>query len=932
MNVNVLKDKFLQIKKRTLIIISCVLLLGLVFWVWYVLQREGRSLTATINAVPTNAAVIIETRNLGRVLEFLKEGNDIWNALAGIPAVNGIDQQVSFLDSLFRYNSTASRLIKNKPFVISLHIAEKEKLEFLYFLGLPTNSDQRKLKSLITELSQNQVVVSKREFEKAEIFTLNSPESKKSGLKNFSYTVYKGVFIASASPILLEQAIKQSTSKRTFNDDADFRFISKTAGKDAKINIFLNYQQLPKFCEYFFNEKTQDFAESLKNFATWTEVDLTAKSDEINFLGFTSTSKNSKYYVDVLQSQSPRKSKIIEFLPTSTSVFATLILSDVPDFIKDFRMYTKNSAAGASFEADLEKWKNNQFQIDKFFDILENEAAILQLAATEKISPFVIFKTIEKVEAEKKLKNILTSYAKTQKESVSDYVSTYKTNVTPLFTIYQLPTSKLPQKMFGGIFSEIDVSFVTFVNDFLVFAQTKEQLHYFINEIELQQKLIEQKEWKSFFKSLTSTSNFTFFSNLRNANPFFLKHLNKESGNSFVQNNLIFQKFQGIALQFGATKGMVYTNFHAKFIPETENKNFTVWETHLDTIFTGKPQIISSAGNFTKDIFVQDEANRLYLMDEKGRILWKKDMNEKIVSKISQIDYFRNDRSQIVFSTTNYIYILDRNGKNLENFPLQLPAAATNGVTVFDYEKNKNYRLFIACDDKKIHAYSLTGKSLRDWKTPKTEAIIVSDIQYFRNMDKDYLVFTDLKQTYIANRRGEIKVKVTSQFKKSANNDFYFEPKTSKSDARLVATNTAGAVHFIYFDGNIRKLTIKPFSQNHYFYYLDINDDGFNDFVFVDNLRLEAYNRDKSLVYSYNFDEKVVQKPILFTFPRNEKKIGVLSGNQIFLFNSDGSLYKGFPMLGETPFSISYFENTLQHFNLIVGKKTKVLCNYQVHK
>ena len=50
----------------------------------------------------------------------------------------------------------------------------------------------------------------------------------------------------------------------------------------------------------------------------------------------------------------------------------------------------------------------------------------------------------------------------------------------------------------------------------------------------------------------------------------------------------------------------------------------------------------------------------------------------------------------------------------------------------------------------------------------------------------------------------------------------------------------------------------------------------------------------------------------------------------IYLFNNDGSVYKGFPLKGTTLFSISSFPDLKGRFNLIVGNNDNFLYNYSV--
>jgi hypothetical protein len=122
-------------------------------------------------------------------------------------------------------------------------------------------------------------------------------------------------------------------------------------------------------------------------------------------------------------------------------------------------------------------------------------------------------------------------------------------------------------------------------------------------------------------------------------------------------------------------------------------------------------------------------------------------------------------------------------------------------------------------------------------------------------------------------------------------------------------------------------------SKNHFFDCYDIDSDGYKDYIFIDENNLKVKKQNGNLLFSFNFDEKISKRAVIYSFPKNEKKIGVVSNktSQIYLFNSDGSLYSGFPLRGNTLFSIASMSNS-NDFNLFVGGDDCMLFNYKVKK
>ena len=69
-----------------------------------------------------------------------------------------------------------------------------------------------------------------------------------------------------------------------------------------------------------------------------------------------------------------------------------------------------------------------------------------------------------------------------------------------------------------------------------------------------------------------------------------------------------------------------------------------------------------------------------------------------------------------------------------------------------------------------------------------------------------------------------------------------------------------------------------------------------------------------------------------YQFSSGNFKLGLTeqSGQHIFLINSNGSTYKGFPLRGSSRFSIGFLKSSSSRFNLVVGGDNNYIFNYRV--
>ena len=60
---------------------------------------------------------------------------------------------------------------------------------------------------------------------------------------------------------------------------------------------------------------------------------------------------------------------------------------------------------------------------------------------------------------------------------------------------------------------------------------------------------------------------------------------------------------------------------------------------------------------------------------------------------VSQIDYYKNGKLQLLFNTENQLYMIDRLGNFVTNYPIDLPTTTHLSHALFDYDNNKKYRI-----------------------------------------------------------------------------------------------------------------------------------------------------------------------------------------------------------------------------------------------
>jgi hypothetical protein len=202
------------------------------------------------------------------------------------------------------------------------------------------------------------------------------------------------------------------------------------------------------------------------------------------------------------------------------------------------------------------------------------------------------------------------------------------------------------------------------------------------------------------------------------------------------------------------------------------------------------------------ELAIQDNNKDLYLINAKGTILWKKKLNEKISSKIFTVDIFKNNKYQLLFSSENYLHLIDRNGNYVQGYPVKLPSASTSELSVIDYDNDKDYRLFIACKNKTIYNYSIFGIKQEKFNPVRTEAEVNLPIQYAKVGLSDYLIAIDKEgKIYTFSRKGEGRIGLKNKTIENCS-AFYTD-----------ATNNINSTYIIYVDDKNNLLNKISFSD-----------------------------------------------------------------------------------------------------------------------
>ena len=149
------------------------------------------------------------------------------------------------------------------------------------------------------------------------------------------------------------------------------------------------------------------------------------------------------------------------------------------------------------------------------------------------------------------------------------------------------------------------------------------------------------------------------------------------------------------------------------------------------------------------NIFYQNAQKAICLRDETGKDLWGVPLGKSVCGTAYNVDYYANGKLQIIFGAGSSIYVIDRLGRYVTGFPLDLRKEITLGPDVYDFSGARKYNIMVLHKDNTIQMYNLKGKQPEAWKGITAEETIKALPELIKVGAKDFWVVRTSIQTLI---------------------------------------------------------------------------------------------------------------------------------------------------------------------------------------
>jgi hypothetical protein len=693
--------------------------------------------------------------------------------------------------------------------------------------------------------------------------------------RGLAFARYRNLLLLGRLPLCVEESVAQLSD---FQSHPEFRKLQYRQEKGAFCSIYLNSMLLPDFFAGALQKSRAKEAENLWASFNWLRLDVVPDSAKVKLSG----------------KMIPSPASLLEAAPDGTANPSEAVFRIIPDDVvfaarwrtPRMKSFLRDALPGGvtRFERFVLPWAEEEIAL----------ALTDPYAVSSQGGWAILVKYGDRDRAEKSL------------EAMADEVGFLQSFDYQTYPVRQL----LDESLFSPLLKpRLANPFFTFVEDYVVFANSRSGLEIIIDKHIVGKTLAANPAFLTFYEeNRDSEGILSWYVNTGSLAPLLYEYLDPPFNERIAPLLKELEKFGYAGLKF-SRQGQAYL-LQGRWTPApiAEQRGGVVWRTYLAREAVIPPSVVDRGKGKGKTVFIQDAAHTLYCLSAEGAILWRKELDGPVLSDFIPVDHYQDGNRQLLFNTRNKVYLIDLTGKDQAVFPLSIQADALAGLTAVDFEGNREYVFFVPCANGYIYGYDKRGGPLQGW-SPQTEAGRVRHpLSHFWYGGKDYLIALNESGTLHAFGRNGVRRFPPAPLKGPFLSPLYYQ--ASGDISRIAAGDVKGVVHAANLQGETftLRLQIDTTAQAR-FLFADIVGDSRNDYIALAGSEVTAYS------YSDRGFERVFRtrmdyaQDTLFAvnLPGRPKSfIGTLRRDKrlVYLLDGKGNVLPGFPLAGSTAFVV----------------------------
>jgi len=754
---------------------------------------EAREKVNLWTLVPEDAVVVLESSDHEKFLEQIQK-SELWDNIASMRAVEALTENIALLDSVSGGRKEgASRFLKRKTILTSVHVVSKTNFDFIFYIPVNTVGEHRFVRTLVDNINKSRAFEDStyeyQQFLVTDIKNLSNNDT-------FSYFTYHNNLVVSANPELIKEIIRKVNRQQLASPAAEFENINYLGQPEVFAQIFVNYRHVPPFFNIFLRDELMPDITYLASLCRNSMLGLKHQRGKIFLNGFSNPEPLSDSFYNRVKNQEPKPFALRNYLPARTALLLTFGLDRVVGFKHISPADRKNA------------WSPREIILsDSLTRTFQNELGVAYLAAPKDAG-----------QAQKIVFVQSTNPAKTtgilealRKEGTAQLNTKLTTEIYAGYTIKNIPLTQFPLLLFGSVARGFEKCYAVQVDNFTLFGPDIITLRQALADIKQGNVWANTDKQKSFLENTQQETNFSVYADTELIWRMLRRQVREKQQSSLLRHETLLKYFNQVALQFSQNRDQYYTSLvinHpvlADTVPKTVETYHTQYQTPFPNQLVSPPYFLNREVGGAARLMVQDSANIVHALRDNGQVAWSDTLNNTLIAPIYPVVFGEDKRVKYLFTTANTIYCLDQNGRNVQNFPFNLPdSVLVQRLTLINSQQPNNQLLLLNDQRGNLFMFDVVGDLKSGWEPKQLGSPLASAPQYYQvNGREVILTFHQNGYVYAFNLNGILYPGFPLAFEGTFNSDVFMKAgntlratqfTTVTQEGQLISFNLAGQV------------------------------------------------------------------------------------------------------------------------------------------
>ena len=505
----------------------------------------------------------------------------------------------------------------------------------------------------------------------------------------------RSVVVLSKSETLVKSSVRHIDKKVSVLDAPDFAKVGAAVAGDNV--LFFSNVHAGRLLPSILTRKYSSYSGFITRFCDWTAFQLKSDAKSLSLSGAGVYEGEIDEFMTVLSASLPSVSTVADVLPSYTLFAASLPMADPQTYINAYSAYLDSRQllhTNRARQRELAQ-RTGVTPADFMSKIALKEVAVAYFRCGTDIKPVLLLRT--------GADDVSLLFKGSDVKSLKGYVP----------TLHPWQYGSYASSVFGNIFDIADETCFTYIKGWVV-AGSRAVIEEYVSGKALEYSLAEYMADASNPGLMSTKSSFlSYFSFTADANS--LPDIFKKD---FMRDfNWLFAaaEYTPSVLSVRPDKKGGVT-LDAKVLQlELSKSKAPVFERDTVVVVSKGPFEVKNSGTGKMNKFYQNSHLSLCL-SEGGKDLWGVPFKTPICGTAHNVDYYANGKLQIAFGSGSKIYLIDRLGRYVTGFPVELGKEILIGPDVYDFNGTRKYNVMVLHKDNTVEMYNLKGQKPSSWK------------------------------------------------------------------------------------------------------------------------------------------------------------------------------------------------------------------------